>query len=283
MPNWYKLSKIYVGQDLVRPAPKDTCIDFLLVAWWGSWVWWTYAQHWWGGGAWWYIMCSDYLLPQWSYPIVVWAWWACTPWTQWYSCTCWHKGCNSTFDNLVAYWWWAWAWGSSWEAWMSWWSWWWWTRTNSYAACCVGQWNKWGAGYCWSSFSAWGGWGGAWWAGWSTSSRCCWASWWAWCCVSAFGKAFCFSWWWGWGWCRSGWAWWTYWWGSWGCYTNAWGAWSTCWSWWWGWNWGWAWANWVFLARYPANCWYDVTWWTKFECNWYCVHCFTSDWTLTVS
>lgn len=76
--------------------------------------------------------------------------------------------------------------------------------------------------------------------------------WWGW----AWWRARCHAWWWGWAWCTAS---------------------SLCCLAWWNW------CQWVFIARYPANCWYNISWWCKYECNWYCIHCFTQDWTLTVN
>jgi hypothetical protein len=39
----------------------------------------------------------------------------------------------------------------------------------------------------------------------------------------------------------------------------------------------------VFILRYPTSAWYNMTWGCKYTCWNYTIHCFTSDWTLTVN
>jgi hypothetical protein len=37
------------------------------------------------------------------------------------------------------------------------------------------------------------------------------------------------------------------------------------------------------MVRYPTACNYNITWWNKYT-DWnYTIHCFISDWTLTIN
>ena len=236
------------------PLPEPPELDFLLVAWgwwWGTsgctWNWW-----WWAG---WLIYCCCYCFScPWEYPVVIWAGWA--------SRTAWS---NSEFNWIIAYGWWQWSnWPKS--RWWCWWSWWgggcqWW----GYA--CAWQWHDWGWGAWYSSSSSWWWWGG--WAGgvWWWGSRPWWWVWWCWCTLNITGENYTYA---------SGWA------GT-ACCGSSWTIqdWVNYWDgWWWG---GCAWHAGVFILRYPTYCAHTITWWIKYRCNWYCIHCFTSDWTLTIN
>ena len=242
----------------------EAYIEFLLV-WWGWWGWNINKASWWWW-AWWLLHCCDYLITSWQYCVVVWDWW----WTwAWYSQTEWFNWCNSTFDWITAYWWWGWA-GTSWyNYWQNWWSWWWWGWC-AWWTWCAWQWHNWG---CWawysSSSSGWWGW---WWAGsnWCNWQRTYWWLWWTWCTLNISWVSYTYS---------KGWD------GS-ACLGSCWtpGNWVNYWDWWW-WacwcNW-YCWHSWIFIARYPTACWYSIIWWCKYTCGDYTIHCFTSDWTLTV-
>lgn len=284
-----------------------TYIDFLLV--WGWWAWWSMKTNnccylWGGGWAWWYIECQNMIIPTWSYNVVIGAWWSAWLWYQ--QAYTWNW-CDSCFGEFIAHWWWQWAWihdcyNTTWRGWCCGWSWWGGGRAvnNTYTPwmwyrC---QWNDGSASTAYWQMAAW--WGGAWCA-WGTPSWTYQLAWWTWKCSCITwelkryagwgGGAMSSSWQNPWG-CWGGWKWWQYnvamassrinasyywWWGGgWICGANTSCA---CWSWL-----GWDWYQWVFIVRYPSNAWYNITWWNScYECNWYCIHCFTSDWTLTVS
>lgn len=263
-------------------------LDFLLVWWWWA-GWRARCRAWWWGGAWWLLYCTNFSVLKWSYPIVIWAWWTADVAQYDWSCWSWW---NSTALWLTAYWW---GWGgwmntySSWNAWASWWSWWWasWCSTVCSSACSW-QWNIW---WAWCLTRGWW-WGWAWWA-WCNAA--CWWNyygwaWWDWCCLDIAWEYYWYSAGWWWGWCT--WVSMSCWWWCWWNYRVAWYAAACYWSgWWWGWctacsscciSW-WNWYQWVFIISYPSWCWYTITWWTKYLCNWKCIHCFTTDWTLVVN
>ena len=287
---------IYVGTTKVRPAWKT--VDFLLVGWGGS-GWQQYNQYnpWAWGWGWWFIECFNYLLTDGSYTVTIGRWWcARNSSVTNYNCVHW---CSSCFNWIEAYWWWAgkgagvsasacfcgwsggwWSWQNCWYAWGTWCSW---------------QWNN---GWCWvNTFAWWGGGAGTVWVNGANNKAWNWGCWkcscmsWA-CCWYSWGG--------GWGascdndnyvglgWCGGWWKWSRY------CTTC-----SACpatyygGGWWWSGSrksntfWG-NWYQWVFILRYPASCGYSITWGNcKYACTiWgvsYCIHCFTSNWTLTVS
>ena len=237
-------------------------VDFLLVWAWGWW-WASYssARPWWWGWAWWFVECFNYCVAAGTYQVMVWC--------RWGGGCSWCRGASgglSCFNWICADWWGGW-WGNnlpganvSWNSW--WWGWW----ACRWAGGTSVLWHKWWtAGTC-----GWGWWGWAncdWNGGWSRV----WWMWWD-------GKCSCITWscvWYAWGW----------WGGSCGyCSHWAWWQWSTnCW-WWWQWwqntNDGDPWRNWLFILRYPTACWYSITWWTKYTCWDYTIHCFTSNGTL---
>lgn len=270
---------IYVWTTKVRPAWPQ--VDFLLIGWgWAggsttcyrNWAWW------WGAG--WVIYCKWYTLTPGTYCVTIGAWWAACPWgnyrwTQWW---------NSEWNWFVAYWG---GWGGAGhtanaiEQGGNGWSWWGsWPRYACAGGCgCPWQWNDGGASQCRRSW----GWG------WYSSAWCTWpgqycgGDWWDWLETDITWKTEYFAWWWGWWW-STRWGTNSYWWWTW--WTGGGTAWTTCGS-----GWGgsgstitsWAWAWWVFIIRYA--CWtVNITWWNcKYLCNWYCIHCFTSNGTLTVS
>lgn len=269
---------IYVWTTKVRPS-DPSIVDFALIWWWwgggytsGWYPWW-----WWGGGQ--VIICSNFSLQPWDYCVIVWEW-GCGM-----MCSC--NWGDTKFNWITAYWWGAW-WPTERNG-CNWWNWWW-------------GWGSWSGtihrGWCWCSWFNWGSgshYAGAWWGAWAWGSWCSssqtrgglWGSctnvrltcncsmgnfaggwgWW-WC---SWGAAFSWGWGWAWGprqkdWCSATgiWGWWG--WGWWG-WTRNW------WNWWWG----------AFILTYRCDCNYNISWGTKSLCGVVCVHCFTSDWTLTVS
>lgn len=305
-------SKIFIGSSEVASVwawdtkirPTNRILDFLLVWWWGAW-WLSWGWLWWGwGGAWGIIYCEWEIIETWNYMIHIWEWgcWLDLWWNK--------QGGDSSFNNYIAYWGWGgWygcasgTWGSC-PVWCNWASWWWGSRCGSWG---IGtQWCNWGDWLITANSAGWGG-------GWYTTTWCVatrtgstllycqnWGDWWLWYSSSITWQTEYYAYWWGWGAWNSRWAYgigscWGWNWGDWtNCPRNAsWCSATTYGSWW-----GWAWwrciccggkvcggngCQWVFIARYPSNCNYNITWGTKYECNWYCIHCFTSDWTLTVS
>ena len=262
-------------------------VDFLLVAW--GWGWWGscyYKAAWWGWAGW-VIQCSKYQI--WNIDtacVTIWAWG--TYWYRWAWGSWWNSTFTSSWFSFTAYWGWYWAWPE--WCWGSGWSWWGWGP--EYYWC----W-RWGSWVSWQWYAWWGGstdqTGGSWgWAGWA------WGGWynywnnpgWLWIISSIDWTSKCYAWWgWGWqwasythcwnnNWCYWGWDWWQR------CWRWASSA-TTYWSWWWGsawcWSYWWSWCQWIFIMRYNKNCWYDISWWCKYECWDYCIHCFTSAWTLT--
>ena len=280
------LSAIYVWDTKVRPTITEAIIDWMLI-WWG-WSWWRSRCRGWGWGwAWWFLYCQWDTLLTWSYAVTIWAGgkgcvtWCCGTCGSWW---------NSTFNSIVAYWGWGWGWmmwvntTCNWDCWGSWGG----TGCGGVPGCgCDWQWNRgglgnargggwwWGIGWYWGIAASSTGYRG--WCGWDA------------CCLDISGTSVWYaSWWWGGGCCGGlSCGWWE---GGW--YRTEWCS-ATCYGSWGGWGWctgccsccmkwgdG---CQWVFIARYPKTCWYNITWGTKYECNWYCIHCFTSDWTLTVN
>ena len=234
------------------PTWSDVAVvDFLLLWWWGGWGG-NCITHWWWGGAWWVIIWKNYALSKGSYNVTIWSWWT----------NAWNWG-NSCFEGYVALWWWG---GGTWCrtncAWKNWASWgwaWWKIPTVWIAQQCLyvhGGWF-WGDWCCCSSGYGWDG--GIWYL------------------TSMTWHEECFAWWWG----GSNWWHWMYWW--WNSQSNA----STCGSWWWGSNNGnyyYRWWWWALIISYPSDCGYNISWANcSCVCNWVCVHCFTSNWTLTVN
>lgn len=282
--------EVYAWVDKIRPIIKDATIEWLLVWWGGAWGR-ARCRAWGWGGAGGLIYCASETLPIWTCCcVVIWAWG--TGAASSYNPANYKWG-NSCFGSVVAYWGWGWGWMCAynrWCAWAAWGSGWWGAACNaawgtrcdaSYGNCGWAWYNTtWGWGW-----GAWGAWCPANWAG-----NYYWWAWWCWCTSSISGVSVVYAAGWGWGGCtgRSN----SQWGGCGWCYRVAWCAATTYWSWW-----GWAWCTasntccmawgsgcqWVFIARYPSNCKFNVTWGTKYECNWYCIHCFTSNWTLTVS
>lgn len=266
--------------------PTQATVERLLV-WWG-WAWGrSRYRAGWGWGAWWVVSCQCDTLPVGtSCCVVIWAWWKwCNTLYTW-ACQSWK---NSCFWSHVAYWgWWGWGMCSCTIActWAAGWSWWWgaWcTGGASWWAACSWQWN------CGGKWCAW--WWGGWWVcgAWTNATcLCCAWKWWNWASFHwiSYGA-------WGWGWaCNLSGTWWDCWWWDGWCYRTAWCPATSCWSgWWWGWyttcssccfKW-WDGADGIFAVAYPSSCPYCITWWCKYECNWYCIHCFTSNGTLTIN
>ena len=255
-----------------------TCVSKLKVNFLLVWWWWGGSQfYWWGWGWWWVIQCTNYEINVWSYPVVIWAWgswqWTCCDWYSWW---------NSTFNWLTSYGWWYW-WGSS-RKWWNWWSWGWaWYRAT--AASCIWYWCSWQWYNWWCSVSN-GSWGWGWaWGAWCTWTTYYWWVWWAWVVSNISWTTYYYSPWWTWhswyDYCQS---WNSTWWAaSWArALSNA-----TCYWWWWWWTSPnasyWKWKAGIFILAYPSSCWYNITGWTKYLCNWNCIHCFTWNGTLTIS
>ena len=265
---------------------------------WTSWSWDNYRWNPWCDGWDWQLeirnyknvqLCIDYL--------IVW-WWAWTPWNGWYTAeigwwgwaVCFANWVNITNIGTLAV--------TVWCGWVHWTS-----RcaaSNGWDTClwtlAVAPWGR-TDGTSWSWCTAWGeayprpgtyreaAWWGAWaWGnGWDTLGSCSWGNGWAWICG---------YWWWGWwGWYAT---WWTAcdWWGRWWGY-NASSRHESANNYWWGWGWTWYranwvsqswadWCQWVVFVCYPKDGSYGIkraTWGNEcYECNWYCVHKFTSDW-----
>ena len=268
-----------------------TWMEFLLV-WWGG-AWWRSRNYpWWWGGWWGIVHCNNYYLEvNWSKCIIIWAGWvgSCT-----YTSVDCGRGGDSCFWDIVAYGGgggWPTIDGTTWNNWGNGWSGWgascwnynWWNACNK-------QWKKWGD----NTTQRW-----AWWGG-----RCCpWMPWcycdretqcdcyggigWCWYCSDITWTAVWYWSWWSWWWCkRTPWecGWW-----SWGSSGYSWSAATTHWSWggWWWyktiancWCKWWNWCKWVFIFRYPLDCWYCFTWGTiTCKCG-YKIHCFCSNGTL---
>ena len=282
---------IYVWTTKVRPT--DKFVDYLLI--WGGGGWGraynqTSTHFAWGGGAWGAILCEGYCLNKWNYCVVIWAWGAV-------STTCWCNGWSSCFWTVVAYGW-GWGWGCCWTkaCGRDGWSWGWAAWGGTYCAC-VGKGCAWqgcdgGRWVCTTCYKSWGwGWGSRWVWGNATSDGCCWGNGGLWICTDISWAYQCFAWGWGGGGRLNAWGKGCYWgWNGWYYGAVKWCAATTCWSGGWGGSCatcGGAWACWVFIIRY--KCWeYTMTWGNcKYACNigWtcYCIHCFTSNGTLTVS
>lgn len=274
---------IYVWTTKVRPTKS---VDYLLI--WGGWGWGRACNNcrWWAWGwAWGAILCEGYSLNSWSYCIVVGAWGA-------KGASYWCNGWNSCFWTVVAYGW-GWGWGCSWSnmCGRNGWSWGGAAWGATYYACvgkgCSWQGCNWGCGRGSSTCRPWG-WGGGSRGVWgnATSDIVAWNGG-LWICTNISWAYQCFAWGWGWGGCCTACGKGCYWgwnggvsWAGTGCAA------TTCWSWGWGGSYASCWGNWacgVFIIRY--KCWeYTMTWGNcKYLCNWYCIHCFTSNWTLTVS
>ena len=272
---------------------KDIVVDLLVLAWWGwGWKWWSMTQWGWGWAGWLIYCLSTIIVPSASNSITVWAWW--WPWCKW---------CNSSFLSYTAIWWWNW---SDYLTWWTWGSWWWavWTYSDmgSWWAWTEWQWYNWWWGWYSNQTWAWTwwGWGWAWWA-WCSAFTNSWWTWGIWIITDITGTELCMAWGWGWAW-YYWWAAWSYWWGNWWqqsrwdasywLWKNA----TTYWSWGWGWGWccswnWWSWCQWIVVVRYLTACWYNASWWCKYTCGNYTIHCFTSngtlcfvqDWTLNMN
>ena len=279
---------------------QDVYADFLLVwgGWWGGWGYcysWGNASYywWWWGWAWWAILCTNFCLSAWCYPITIWAWWN---WWSWSPSCAWCNWWDSCIWEIIAYWWGGGSMNIS-TSWCNWWSWGgWWYKCSS--TCCynspgtwiVWQWYWWWYWYAYFSSSqnraaSWW-WGWAWWK-WcdAISSYDTWW-WWTWIIsdISWMNTAYAWGWAWWWCYCAVGWS--GVGWLSW--YGSSYNWWNATWYWWWGgWWWRngkwWNWYQWVFILRYPTACWYDISGWTCYTCWDYTIHCFTSNWTLTVN
>lgn len=272
----------YAACILAIPSkPKNWCIDLLVVGWW--WEGWINMWWWWGWWGWGVVVCESLLLSSEcsSYNICIWAWW--TNYSNWW---------DSSFDEIVAYW--GWRWGGKYQDNNIyypniWWSGGWWGSSinTSWCVWCDGQWNK-GWNWTYKSGSGWQGWNLWWWWGWAWTAWCdastgsnSWWNGWNWI-LNNFSWANCYYWgwwWWDWVWLNgvtgTPWCWWLWWWGNGWCNATFYG-----WGWWWNW---WGWYQWVVILRYKTDgsSWIcnTSTWWCKYICWDYTIHCFTTIWT----
>lgn len=264
-----KLVKLmHNGVEYIFPL-WQALVEILLI-WWGGWGWnsYRYNSGWWGW-AWGVVYCDGFLVDKNWTSVTIWCWWT-NNWSWGTSC----------LWELIAYW--GWNWGqytSNWGNWASWW----WSGTSDYSSPVWWTWCQW---WNWGTANA-----NVWWWGWGFCWNWCWGgNWngWLWIVSCISWEEQCYAWGWGWWW-GSPWAWCYWgWWGWWYC-GRWWDA-SSYWSWWGG-GWytnssrscaWWYWCQWVLFVRYPASCWYSISGWDCcYECNWYCVHIFTSDWTLS--
>ena len=273
--------------DIQQP---DNFLNFLLVWWGGWWAWvctWATRVWWWWGG-WMVKECKMYAINTWTYNVVIWCWWewyndiACADKSDWW---------DSCFWDIVAKWWWGgWMWCTNSTAWYCNWRSWWNGGWAGYlwAGWIWNPWYNW-----WWATAACRGWGGWWaaedWDTWDNANH----SWWKWVYSIIEWDIKWYGWWWaGWtSWADANKRWKEYWWWLWMKANSA----GSCDAtyYWWGWGWlfycgamgvWWNWCQWVFIISYPSNLWYTITWWDCcYECNWNCIHIFTSDWTLTVN
>lgn len=250
-------------------------VEALIVAWWWS-GWWDGYCAAWGGWAWWVIYSNALSVCEIN-TVVVWKWWVggeggrCS--------NCWG---NSSINDVVAI---GGGRGISGANWC-WWSWGGWQCGSWWWAGIAPQGTSWGN---WACYSWWGG-GWAWGNGCNWGCKIWWNGWlWFLSCIEWMNK--CYAWWgWGFG-CCTKWigCYWGWDWGTWNGvekWTNA----TTCWSWGWGSGrscrcWG-SWGCGVVIIRYPTDWSFGIntsSWGNScYTCNWYCIHCFTSNWTFTV-
>lgn len=254
-------------QDIIKATHKPKVSVLLVWWWWGGWWgkcckgWW-----WWWGGA--VKIKNEYWLQWTSVAVTVWLWWcgSTAQWCDW---------CPSCFWTIVANWWCG-------------------GNCNGWSGGDSGTWYSWWSAN-WTSTTSW--WGG-WWAGWPWNTGCDnvhWGSGWKWYLSDFEETDIRYAWWWWGGGCSSAWAWaWVDgWWDGGACNTKAATNW-TDWTWWGGGWWmclsstaktGGNWWSWVVIVKYTDN-WMDgiycATWWTVTCCNWYVIHCFTTDWTFCI-
>ena len=280
----------------------------ILVVWWGA-AWWSTGatlSSAWGGWGWGAVIETKFMVEVWcSYCAKVWAWGVPICYAS--NCCTWNQWCSSSFWNIVAIWWGAggqdfcgsanyawwlpnrwcnWAWGGgatyrntccmsiSWY-WLAWWK-------GGTGASCRSWWGGWAGG----DGSAWWGLSNAnWWIwissdiSWETQRYGWWGGWGSKCASATYiGHGMC----WGWdGWCCCNWCqpWCNatyYGWGGWGAWQGNCAGYYTWWRW----------CQWIVIVRYANDGSYWINsatgWNTCYECNWYCIHCFTSDWTFTI-
>ena len=235
--------------------PNYYFVDVLAVWWWGG------GWQWWGWG-WGHNISFWHRLSQSSTCIKIWAGGS------------WHWTRQTAGGN-----WWD---TCFWELKACWWHWWYicdgWDSYFSSATMTVTQTSKCSRPAGWASASC----SLIWSMNWAPWPSVCFHQW---VCVQ-------FGWWW-WGQEYSYWRWngWAGWWWNWApdgydriwCPANnywwGWGGSNWCWQWW-------AWCKWIVIVWYCTNwdCWFTcATWWNSCKtCNWYKIHCFTSDWTFTI-
>lgn len=257
---WNKYVSFYSA-----PITKTWCVDFLIV-WWGWWgIWYCSWWAWWGWGVCeafqqeisWLLIPVTVWAPWQSYQSSSWScnneiWWKSSFWIY-YACG-WKTLCSGYPQENVGT---SWAGGAGWPG---------------DARVCIGKynnydlyqnWNGWPWYYSIISWTwhyyAW--WGGAWW--WQCKNFACY--------YAIAGK-------------------WCHWWGDGNQYWIPWYVESSCgapasYYWWWAWGWDCSYSRniaacqWIVIVRYKADWSYwitNATWWTKYLCNWYCIHCFTN-------
>lgn len=265
------LEDYYACVDAIQTWPKTWYIDLLVVWGWGNW-WYAHRSTGWGWGWGWVIVCPSLPLSQEDtcHIVTVWAW-----------------ATDTCFDNIIATKWGEWQ-ILYWTACVNWASWWWWTGW-----CAYWIWSTWCNGGTWSW---WNVNNSAWWWWWAWTPWCNWAwqvwwNWWDWIANDYSWECRYYWWWWGWGsiaW--NWWTWWLWWWWAWAVGNNSW-WWAATYYWWgWGWAgsnwdnrpWWWWWYQWVVILRYHTD-WSDwllpsSTWWCRYSCWEYTIHCFTNIW-----
>lgn len=265
------MGAIYAGDTKIRPTAM--LIEFLLV--WGGWPWGkgTRRWAWWGGGAWGVVYCAEFSFA-WSMNVVIWAWWCRIEWNQAATLYDYNYAKPSCFGDIIAYGGGIGGYRGYYNYWLAWASGWWSPNYNTWTggASCPWQWHD--------------GWSG------------CWGAWWGWgyCEPWGCGELWSYGWHWlcsdiTWQYCRY----WSGWWGGgsacneasygWGNPATTWCAATSRWGGWGAWTWNnyasWAWCQWIFVVRYPTACNYNISWWCKYTCGDYTIHCFTSDGALT--
>lgn len=277
-------------------------VKALVLAWWWGWQsWW-----WWG---WWVVYDSSNTVIAQAYSIVVWTWGAGWKYDDQANSAA-AAWLDSSFNSLVAKWWWAWVnadrssplslnnWGNGWGSRNS-------STTANQAVGTVTS-TPWTVGTVttygniwWSNstyIGSWypaGWWWGAWAVWWNATSNSQAGAWWDGIANSITWTSVKYWPWWWWGMAISGtwWAGWADWGGSWWNNYAQWTA-PTANSWGWGWGWGWTYygragaAGKVIVSyKTDGSDWIDAastTGWTLTQAWWYDIRTFTTDWTLTI-
>lgn len=264
---------------------SNAFVDVLLVGWGGSWGYSTNGNQ--GTGWWWagWVKYFANVKVNEVNQVIVWLWGE-----ENRGGSCRNNWTDSAFNSLIAHWW---GWGGSFYGvyiteqgmpWASWWGAWGCIWCSTYFA----PWKNlvWEWSYSYVKYNATAGtwWWGAWWF-----CTPCWQDWywninWGfWVCYDIEGEVKCYGWGGWWGWKTNYWNW-KDWGGSWAncttlCGCDA----TTCGSWWGGWYqyckwWAWWWGLVVVRYRTDWSNWItDATWWCKYVCGDYTIHCFTQD------